>query len=53
MTDLICDADGIRLSADFVLAERRGTAIVPRHAHDIFRRLAPEFPAEPSGAGST
>lgn len=43
MTDLICDADGIRLSPGVVLAERRGAAIVPRHAHDIFRLLAPEF----------
>lgn len=43
MTELICDADGIRLSPDVVLAERRGAMIVPHHAHDIFRRLAPEF----------
>lgn len=43
MTDLICDVDGIRLSPGVALAERRGAAIVPRHAHDIFRRLAPEF----------
>ncbi|MGH6995130.1 MAG: hypothetical protein ACREES_05505, partial [Stellaceae bacterium] len=43
MPELICDADGIRLSPDFVLAERRGAAIVPHHAHEIFRCLAPEF----------
>jgi len=46
MTELICDADGIRLSSDLVLAERRGTTIVPHHAHEIFRRLAPEFGAD-------
>lgn len=45
MTELICDADGIRLSPGLVLAERRGAAIVPRDAHEIFRRLAPEFGA--------
>lgn len=43
MNDLICDADGIRLPPDIVLAEWRGAVIVPHHAHDIFRRLAPEF----------
>ncbi len=43
MTELICDADGIRLPPDFVLAERRGAAVVPHHAHEIFRRLAPRF----------
>ena len=46
MTELICDADGIRLSPDLVLAERRGAVIVAHHAHDIFRRLAPEFGAD-------
>lgn len=46
MTDLICDADSIRLLPDFVLAERRGAAIVPRHAHEIFRSLAPQFGAD-------
>lgn len=46
MTGLICDADGIRLSPGVVLAERRGALVVPHHAHDIFRRLAPEFGAD-------
>lgn len=46
MTELICDADGIRLSPDVVLAERRGATIVPREAHEIFRRLAPDFGAD-------
>jgi len=46
MTEMICDADGIRLSPNFVLAERRGAIIVPHHAHEIFRRLAPEFGAD-------
>lgn len=46
MAELICDADGIRLSRGLVLAERRGATIVPHHAHEIFRRLAPEFGAD-------
>lgn len=46
MTELICDADGIRLSPTVVLVDRRGAAIVPYHAHEIFRRLAPEFGAD-------